>query len=145
MNWGYKLLFVFIAFGAMMSYMVYRCMQTPVDLVEKEYYRDELAYQDKIDGASRANQLSSGVKLIQGAGRLVLQFPEEMKSAPVQGNILFYCASNSRNDRKISLDLRGGIEQSLRKNEINPGKYTVKIDWECQSVHYYTEIPLTIT
>jgi len=120
-------------------------MQRPVDLVEKEYYRDELVYQDKIDGASRANHLSSAVKLIQDPGELVLLFPKEMKSAPVLGSILFYCASDSHNDKKITLDLHGEIELRLRKNEINPGKYTVKIDWECQSVHYYTEIPFSIT
>ena len=46
-----------------------RCMQTPVDLVSEHYYKDELAYQQVIDGTRKANALSGkvGLTLTRGA------------------------------------------------------------------------------
>ena len=65
MNWGNKILVVFVAFGSMISYMVYRCVKTPVNLVSEQYYKDELAYQNVIDGTKRANALSGKLELAQ--------------------------------------------------------------------------------
>ena len=54
MNWGRSLILVFIVFAAFMGYLVYRASGTHFDLVSKEYYKDELRYQDKIDGFRNA-------------------------------------------------------------------------------------------
>jgi len=49
MNWGNKLVLVFIVFGAFIGYLVYQAVNTKYDLVSKDYYKDELRYQEKID------------------------------------------------------------------------------------------------
>jgi hypothetical protein len=143
MNWGNKLLGVFILFAAMISYLVYRCVQIPVDLVEKDYYQTELAYQEKIDGAAHAYQLSSQVQLKEDSGRITVHFPDEMKSTAVQGTMLFYCAADQHKDRKITLRLSDNAEQQITSQQLAQGNYTVKIDWVCKSVRYYAELPFT--
>src|SRR5450631_3959627 len=104
MNWGNRLLFVFIAFSGMISYMVFRCMETPVNLVNKEYYRDELAYQDLIDGAKKANGLSGKVTVRQEAATISLQLPPEMKNLELKGTVFFYCPSDMSRDRHLNLE-----------------------------------------
>jgi hypothetical protein len=59
MNWGNKLVVVFIAFALFMGYMVYRALSTKYDLVSKDYYKDELRYQERIDGVKNAVALDS--------------------------------------------------------------------------------------
>jgi hypothetical protein len=144
MNWGNKLLLVFAVFGGMISYMVYRCMQTPVNLVNKEYYKDELVYQQVIDGARKANALSGKVKLQQEAAAISLQFPVEMKSGEVRGTVLFYCPSDKAKDRQLPLILDAGARQEIGTSYFLPGHYNVKIRWENKGVAYFTEEPFTI-
>jgi len=144
MNWGNKLLLVFVAFGGMISYMVYRCMQTPVDLVNKDYYRDELAYQQVIDGAKRTNALSGKIGLRQEEGHILVRMPAEMKQAAVNGTILFYCAADASRDRTIRLNINDSARQEISTRNFLPGHYTVKIEWESRGVKYFAEQPFVI-
>lgn len=144
MNWGNKLIVVFIAFASLMSYMVYRCVQTPVDLVTKEYYRDELAYQDVIDGTKNANTLTTKIFVQQDSAGLALQFPVEMKNRVIKGNLLFYCVADSRRDRKVVLQLDEFGRQRIDIKSFFPGNYSLKASWESNGKNYYSEEPITI-
>lgn len=139
------MLFVFVAFGGMISYMVYRCVQTPVDLVNKEYYRDELAYQQVIDGTRRANALSEKVRISQEGTTISLQFPAEMKHNAVKGTIVFYCPSDAGKDCRLPLQVDDGARQTIDDRKLLPGYYVVKIRWVSGGVQYFTERPFTIT
>ena len=144
MNWGNKLLIVFALFAGMMSYMVYRCFNVPVDLVSNEYYKDEIAYQQVIDGTKNANALSTKISIQESQSSISIQLPQEMRSKLIKGKILFYCPSNLENDKKIELstDLNGKQDIDLKK--ITKGNYTVKIDWTDNNKLYHTEQSVTI-
>ena len=83
--------------------MVYRCMQTPVDLVSKDYYKDELAYQQVIGGTRRANALSRPVRLAATGEGVRVELPVEMKQRSLSGHIRFYCPADAGRDRDILL------------------------------------------
>jgi hypothetical protein len=144
MSWGNKLLLVFIAFGSMMSFMVYRCLQVPVNLVSKEYYRDEIAYQQVIDSREKTNALEGKVNFSQDATSIAISLPAEMKHKPLNGNILLYCPANMRNDRQFNLVTDSAASQLLSKQSLVPGNYVVKISWQSGNTSYYSEEPLTI-
>ena len=144
MNWGNKLLLTFIVFGTGMSYLVYRAVSTDFQLVEKDYYKKELRYQQLIDDAGRANNLSTAVKLEQKDQEIILQMPDEMKGAPVEGTAWFYCAYDAKKDRKFPLSLDQQAMQQFDRKQIAAGSYTVKINWVANTVSYYTEKRLTI-
>ncbi len=144
MNWGQKLMLVFVVFAAGMIYLAYRCMHINSDLVSKEYYKDELRYQDVIDGTRSANALNGKIRLIQQDERIIVQLPAEMKNERVSGNIWFYCAANAKNDRHISIKLDTEASQLINKKMLSPGNYTVKFDWTGNNKHYYWEQPLSI-
>ena len=79
-NWGTKLTIVFIIFAGSMSYMVYQCIKTPVDLVSAEYYKEEIAYQQVIDGNTNANSLTTKVELQQSGNSIIVHLPEQLKN-----------------------------------------------------------------
>lgn len=101
MNWGNKLLLTFIVFGAGMTYLVYRSVSTNYELVEKDYYNQELRYQQVIDGTNLANQLSSSVKIEQTDSGISLKLPHEMKNKEISGEILFYCAYDQKKIKNL--------------------------------------------
>lgn len=144
MNWGQKLLLVFVLFAAGMSYLVYRCMHVNTDLVTKEYYKDELRYQDVIDGTRTANALSEKVLLVQQSEVITVQLPGEMKNEKVTGNIWFYCAADAKKDRHIPMVTNSEARQHISKELLLPGRYTVKFDWSSNNKHYYSEQTFTI-
>jgi len=144
MNWGQKLILVFVVFASGMSYLAYRCMKINTDLVTKEYYKDELRYQDVIDGTKMANSLSSKIQIEQQNEMIEVQLPTEMKNEKVSGNIWFYCASDAKKDRHISLDVDANASQLISKKIFLRGTYTVKFTWNSNNKHYYSEQPFTI-
>ncbi len=144
MNWGHKLILVFVIFAAGMIYLAYRCMHINTDLVTKEYYKDELRYQDVIDGTKSADSLSRKVQLIQRDEAITVQLPGEMKDEKVSGNIWFYCAADAKRDRHISIEMNSEGFQEINKKIFLPGIYTVKFNWTSNDRHYYSEQPLTI-
>jgi hypothetical protein len=144
LNWGHKLILVFLAFGAGMSFLVYQSMHTRYDLVSKDYYKDELAYQQVIDATNRANQLTGNVIISQTGETLTLQLPAAMKHTVVTGDTWFYCATDAGKDRKIPLTMNEEAQQVINKKLFLPGNYTVKINWQSNGRQYYAQQTLTI-
>jgi hypothetical protein len=144
MNWGNKLLLTFIVFGTGMGYLVYRAVGTDFELVEKDYYKKELRYQQVIDGTNRANTLSTAIELKQTEKEISLEFPKEMVGSDIKGTAWFYCAYDSKKDRKLPLELNTEGFQLFEIGKFSPGTYNVKIDWTANGKNYYTEKRLTI-
>jgi hypothetical protein len=145
MNWGNKLLLTFIVFAGGMGYLIYRSVNTNFELVEKDYYKNELRYQEVIDATNSANALSSQVILEQTKqGNIILQLPEEMKDKIIAGEVWFYCAYNSEKDKKFELRTDSNGIQSFDTNSINTGDYTVRINWHSDGKKYFTEKRLTV-
>ena len=144
MNWGNKLLLTFIVFGAGMTYLVYRSVSTNYELVEKDYYNQELRYQQVIDGSRLANQLSAPVRIEQTTEGIMLELPEEMKNKTISVKIWFYCAYDQNKDKKFSLQTNPEGKQVFQSAAIAPGNYTVKINWSNEGKNYFSEKSLTV-
>lgn len=144
MNWGHKLIIAIVIFVSWMGYMVYRCATTDFQLVEKDYYKNELRYQEVIDATQRASRLNSQAKIRRQTNKIILQLPAEMKGQQVSGNLWFYCAYDESLDKKITIRINNEGEQELNIAVLKPGNYTVKIEWTCNDVLYFREEKLTI-
>ena len=143
-NWGHKLTLGFIAFAGMIIYMVVQSMNTRYELVSNEYYKDELQYQQVIDGTSRANQLSSKASVTQQNDELVIQLPPEMQQKTITGSLWFYNATDSKKDKKMALQVNDHAAQAIDSRQFLPGNYTANISWASNNETYYSEVPVTI-
>ncbi len=143
MNWGNKLVIAFLLFAALMFTLVYKAVNTKFELVSKDYYKDELRYQDKIDGVSNANKLSN-VIITQDAGQLIVELPKEMKGILCEGEIWLYCSNDESRDRKIPLQLDSSGKQIILKNTLAKGKYQCRLNWKSTGNLYYNEQNLTV-
>ena len=144
MNWGNKILLTFIVFGAGMFYLVYRSLSTQYELVEKDYYKSELSYQQVIDGTNRVNQLSSTPELAQTANGINLTLPSEMKNKTISGDIWFYCSYDAKRDKRFPLKLTPEGTQLFPSSTILPGSYTAKINWNNEGNNYFSEKKITV-
>ncbi len=138
MNWGKKILFVYLAFVGVMIFMVVKSFQQDYDLVTPDYYAEELKFQDQIDASNNAAQYNDSIEVSAQQSAVVLQFPAQFAGAAT-GEVYFYKASNSENDVKQALKLDASGEQSFNRSQFATGAYTVKIKWVYNNTNYYTE------
>lgn len=143
MTWGNKLLIVFGLFAALMSTLVYKCMKQNFELVSKDYYTEELRYQDKIDGMNNANKIGTVVVKEEG-DKVAIQLPKEVQGLATTGQAYFYCADNSTKDRKLDLKVNDEGLMVIDKAKVSKANYLVKLNFQTGNDKYYTEQYLTI-
>lgn len=143
MNWGNKIVIVFMVFAGLMATLVYKAVNTKYELVSADYYKDELRYQDKIDGVNNANKISN-IAVNQDETQLVLELPKEMKGIKTEGEIWLYCGSDATKDRKIALQVDEDGRQLIAKNKLAKGNYQLKLTYKSGSSNYYSEKNLTV-
>jgi hypothetical protein len=138
MNWGYKILIVYLVFVAGILLLVLKASNEKDDLVTPDYYAQELKYQQKIDQSRRASELSGEVKTELKNGSLSIEFPHEFSGKKISGNLLLYCPSSqdkdiskgfSVQDSPLVIGLPAGYQ----------GPFEVHLTWLCQGTDYYFE------
>ncbi|MBW0179091.1 FixH family protein [Sediminibacterium sp.] len=144
MNWGNKLILVFIGFAGLMTTLVYKAVNTRFELVSKEYYQDELRYQDKIDG--RANAALIGEIIVTHTNKeLLLQLPREMKGMIIKGEAWFYCKTDATKDLRLPLTVDADGRQIIAREKLPADKYLLKLSWEAAEKKYYVEKEILFT
>lgn len=140
MNWGHKILIVFILFAAGLFTLVGKSLGTRIDMVTPDYYAEELQYQQNIDAQLNAARLSAPVTITQTGGQVVINFPREFDSAALNGQAHFYRPSDSRADLTLPLarDTKGRF--SVPGSRLRKGSYHLKLQWEHKGVPYYQDI-----
>lgn len=139
MSWGNRILLVIIVFVVLMGYLVYNSVNTRYELVSNEYYKDELNFQQVIDGSKKAQELSSPASLTNSTDLVTLQLPAEMKGLNVKGDLHFYCPTDQTKDVRFPLSIDTSAKQVIGLDKILPGNYQVKISWEANGIFYYAE------
>ena len=138
MNWGYKIIFVYIVFISGIVFMVVKSSMQNIDLVTPNYYEQELQYQTTIDATLRANQLSAKLQCSIVDNAMIIEFPAEMKNEFVKADVWLYCIANKTKDIRKTMEATGGILK-LPLPTGNKGSHDVKINWEAAGKTYYYE------
>ena len=136
MSWGNKLIIVFIVFAALMATLVYKATQTKFELVSKDYYQDELRYQDKIDGAANA-ALEAPISIQLKDEIISIEFPDAQKNANITGEAWFYCSVDATKDKRFVLSVDSTGIQRIERKGLQKGDYQVKISYEINQKKYY--------
>lgn len=143
MNWGYKLMIGFILFVLFIGYLAYRSINTKYELVSKDYYKEELRYQEKIDGRNNAAKISA-VNFEQNAESIIVTMPQELKGKTLSGELWFYSSRDETRDKKIALKVDTANQQIISKNILYKTKYLLKFTWKEGTTDYYLEKDIDI-
>lgn len=138
MNWGTRIVIMYLGFVALIVTMVVVSMRQQVDLVTPDYYAKELKYQSNIDKANNHNQLISSLKCSINGDNIVIDFPEEHKSESISGEVLVYKPSDAKSDKVISIVAVNG-QMTIPTSVFSKGMYKVKIDWTVNGKSFFYE------
>ncbi len=138
MNWGWSIVLAFSLFGLFIGWLVFRTFQVNVDLVSKDYYQQELNYQQQIDKIVNTRALSVPLTFAQEGQRLIVQFPQR-PAGEVSGQIQFFRPSDARADRMVTIALNAQRQATVATNHFARGYYKVKVHWTSDETDYFTE------
>jgi hypothetical protein len=138
LSWGYKIMFVYIAFVVGMGFLVFKASSQKFDLVTKDYYDQELKYQQVIDQAANSSKLSMPLGIESKEGELTITFPGEMKNKRKFVDFYLYYAADAKKDFRKSFEVNENeLVQALPIGM--KGMYELKLSWEAEGVKYYFE------
>ncbi len=143
MNWGNKLVVAFVVFGCLIGTLVYKAVNTRYDLVSKDYYKEELRYQERIDGLKNAASVSN-VQIEQDATSIQIQLPKEHKGFVVKGDVFFYCITDERKDAHFPLEIDSTARVQVLKSTLQKGAYQIKLNWQLGKDAFYYEQKIII-
>ncbi len=138
LSWGYKIMFVYILFVAGMGFLVFKASSQNFDLVTKDYYEQELKYQDIIDQSANAAKLSAPLVVERSSGQLTINFPAEMKGKQKSIDFYLYYPADAKRDFRKLADVREN-EFTQPLPETMSGNYELKLLWEVDGIKYYFE------
>ncbi|HLP53602.1 MAG TPA: FixH family protein [Fluviicola sp.] len=138
MSWGFKILFLYLGFIALIVTMVGLTMRENVDLVSEDYYQKELEYQEKINTIERTNALGEPLNWSVAGDSLTLDFPGCVKGN-CSGSIFFFRPSDSRLDQTITIPAESDTLRQIPLTKLKKGLYHMQISWKAGGNKYYNE------
>jgi hypothetical protein len=143
MNWGYKIMLVYILFAAGILTLVFKARSEKVDLVAQDYYAQEVAYQTRLDAFNNASALTGKTEVTQTNEGVLIQLPKECASLS-EGSIVLYRPSDSGLDKTIALNLDQAASQVIPRKDLTAGLYTFKVEWNYNGKPCYAENALIV-
>lgn len=138
MNWGYKILLVYVVFVSGILFMVFRSSAKKVDMVTADYYAEELKYQQVIDAVRRTGQLVGTTTCVAVGDSLIVTLPAAMNSKTVTGSLLLYCIADEDKDVQQTFSTsQANVHMVLPQQ--NKGLHDVKVSWTMDGQTYYHE------
>ncbi|HEY1040956.1 MAG TPA: FixH family protein [Bacteroidia bacterium] len=144
MSWGIKISIVYIGFVLLIVGMVLVSFNNKSELVTKDYYMQELNYQQRIDAIHNEKSLEETVTYQVTSEGISFAIPKVENSKKIEGEILLFRPSDSSKDItvKISPDTNG--VQKINKSLLSKGIYKMSITWKNNNLSYYKEEVITI-
>lgn len=136
MNWGKGIAFSLAIFMGLMVFMVYKAVNQRFDLVAKDYYADEIAYQQVMDKEQNVRALVGKIDIRNTAEGLKIIFPNDFEGKLIEGTVVLYRPSDERMDKVFDIKLES-LEYLIPAEELRSGKWEVKLDWTVEGKAYY--------
>jgi hypothetical protein len=137
MNFGNWIVVAFILFAMFIGALVAVCVKQDVNLVSKDYYRDELDYQHQIERINNTNRLTKKPSIAKIDGKLQVNFGDEQKIQ--KGELKLFCPSNPKMDKAYTLSVMDGTTQLFEITFLQSGMYKAKLLWTMEGKEYFLE------
>lgn len=144
MSWSYKIAILYSGFAGLILTLVIISSNNKEELVSKDYYAKELAYQDHINAVMNEKVLTSSLTYQVEEKNIRLTLPSEMKNSSVSGQVNFYCPSSSAKDKVMNMKFNDEGIQIIDKSELQRGIYKMELTWSANGKTFYKEAVINI-
>lgn len=139
MNWGKKLITVFVIFAAGVVSLVAISISKNTDLVSENYYEQEIKYQNQIDLLKGSEVLNENIVIEKGNNEIVIRSLNPGLTGNLKGEILFYRTSDANKDFIIDLEFGSDATQRIYSQSLDRGLWKLKMNLNEGEKKYYIE------
>jgi hypothetical protein len=136
MNFGKWIVVAFVLFAVFIGTLVVICVKQDISLVSKNYYNDELAYQDQIQRINNTNGLTVKPLISKINNSVEISFDQHFIIS--KGEIKLFCPSDPGSDKNFELKASENIHR-FDVTSFHKGMYKAKVSWTMQGKEYYYE------
>ena len=117
-----------------------------VDLVSRDYYPEEIAYQQRIDARARARALAPPLAVHYDAARQIIDiaYPLSSFGRGIEGEIWFFRPSNAGLDVRVPMQPDAEGRQVVEAGELRAGLWELRMQWTVDGEAYYHGVSLVI-
>lgn len=145
-NWGTGIIITFIAFISFILYFVITMMtdkRLDFDMVDENYYQQELQVQKDIDKQNNANSENVNLVYSEQKDSVCFTFPKNLDLSKIKGKVVFYRPSNKILDFEMPLELKTN-QLVVPKTKLVSGRWNVSIDWQYEEKAYMEKFNLNL-
>jgi nitrogen fixation protein FixH len=145
LNWGTGIVLAFIGFISFIMFFVIRMNTNDKydhDLVNENYYKAELEYQNDIDKEKNSKNLASDITWKKTSEGLVITFPEDLNIEDIEGKVFLYRPSNKQVDFESSISL-SDHNLLIPDKRLLDGRWNLKVDWKYNGKSYLYKKEIT--
>lgn len=139
MSWGIKITGLYLGFVALILTLVIVSSSQKMELESKDYYAQELKYQERIDAVANTNTLSQDMNVLTSEKQVTLEFPIKGSENKITGKVWFYSPSNMASDKHFDINANIDGKQIFSRSVFNPGPYKVRVTWSVNGKEYFSE------
>lgn len=138
---GNLIILGFIVFAVWMVYFSWKTSQVKFELaVEGDYYELEKDFDKRLAAENLAHQLGNTLNFKKDGDKLTLNIPSAISSIMDNGNIEFFCLSDSKSDTRQKLEKNEDGTYVFNRSVVAPGNnYIVKVFFSSSGKDYYKE------
>ncbi|MHC2992432.1 FixH family protein [Pontibacter sp. HJ8] len=138
--WPYAVVAGLVLFMGYILFFVFQAMNQDVDLISKDYYEQEIAYQEQIDKVARTQALGDVMLDYNAEAKtILLQMPATYKGKSLSGTITLFRPSDDKLDKQIPLQLGRDQSQLIEAEALETGIWKVRVHFSAGEEAYYTE------
>ena len=142
-NFGTGIAVVYSIFALSMLTAAIRSTHYDVGLVKKDYYADDLNYQQHFNKIQNEKGSVERLKMERDTeGSLILQFPKTQ--TPPNGNITFFRPSKVGIDQTFDLKTNADNTMVIPTKTMIRGAWKIQIDWIANGTAFYREENITL-
>ena len=138
---------ILVGFGMMilfMCFLVYKSINNEAQMVNDNYYENELKFQERIDAKANGDAYTEAMKLGVTDGKLQIQIPTELSNKLTEGSITFYCISSKKEDKNLAIKANETGLYAIDVIAWEKLSYIAKLTFECEGKKYYHEMPFNL-
>lgn len=142
-NWGNGIAIFYSLFVVTMVYMVVRASQDDVNMVQDNYYDQDLNYE--AFRKSRQHGMMAGALAIEyqsSEKNVKIQFPQQ--SGSIGGMIKFYRPSDHEMDQSVKILVDDQNSMLVAVDQLSKGYWKILVNWDIDGRSYYKEEPLVL-
>ncbi len=137
MSIGKWIVVAFVLFAGFIATLVVVCMRQDISLVSKDYYKEELAYQQQITRINNTARLTT--KPVVRVTNRALVITLDSTNRVDRGEVKLFCPSNARMDRTFTLNQDSNLSTGFDLTGLQTGMYRVKFSWTLHGKDFYHE------